>query len=67
MAQNGILKRLNPPGNTGLLEGTGTISSEDVSYNFITPTANHNRELTVHKPVTFTLVEGVVTSVSQDG
>jgi hypothetical protein len=62
----GILTGLIPPSNNGTEAGQGKIMKENISYDFDTPTINHNRPLLVDKPCTFTLENGVVTSVTQD-
>tara|TARA_B100000809_G_scaffold266595_1_gene330122 strand:- start:1781 stop:1987 length:207 start_codon:yes stop_codon:yes gene_type:complete len=63
----GVLKNIYPPGNNGTKAGKGKIVYENASYEFITPTANNDRPLTVNKPLTFTIVDGVVTNVVQEG
>jgi len=64
----GDLKEMFPPGNNGTEVGTGKIVSERIFYDFVTPTANNDQELTLEKPVSFTLDdEGVVTNVVQEG
>lgn len=66
MADQGELTTMHPPGNNGTESGKGTIVYENATHEFITPTANHNKPLVINKPVTFTLVEGKVTSVIQN-
>lgn len=65
---NGSLKNLFPPKSNGTETGTGTILGDnEVTYPFDTPTANNDQELTVDKPITFTLdEEGRVLTVTQD-